>query len=346
LSQPYRFPFSPFPRGWYRVAWSHELRRGDVVPVKAFARDLVLCRGDDGVARLFDAHCPHLGAHIGYGGKVVGNQLECPFHGWRFDGRGQCVVVPGLDQIRVRNGLKAWHVGEVNGCVMAWFDADGQAPDWTFPELPEFADPAWTRFKMGKDWTIRTHVQEVAENGIDLAHFPVLHHQQTVGAQSAGFETDGPVAIHRIIQHHNMFGIGKRLNWHIAGPLDVTYYALGCVVNRARIREKISIDYCVVFDFLPIDGEHVRVHSRYSIRRKGLLTQPLLRIAMRAGSQTIDQDVPIWENKLYRPRPSLSAADGPMMLFRKWAQQFHSPYQPGHHEAPLGPLEGTEQAAE
>jgi phenylpropionate dioxygenase-like ring-hydroxylating dioxygenase large terminal subunit len=346
LSQPYRFPFSPFPRGWYRVAWSHELRRGQVMPVKAFARDLVLCRGDDDVARLFDAHCPHLGAHLGYGGRVVGNQIECPFHGWRYDGRGQCVAVPGMDSIRVRAGLKAWHVSEVNDCVMAWFDPDGKEPAWTFPELPEFSDPAWSKFRTGKNWLIRTHMQELAENGIDLAHFPHLHHQQTVRAQSAGFETHGSMAIHRIIQSHNMFGIGKQLNWHIEGTLDVSYYALGCVVNRAHIREKISLDYCVVFDFLPIDGESVRVHSRFSIRRKGLLTLPLLWVAMRSGAETIDQDVPIWENKAYRTRPSLSAVDGPVMPFRKWAQQFYNPSELGNDQLPMGALEAAELPAE
>jgi len=310
------------------------------MPVEGFARHLVLYRGDDGTAHLFDAHCPHLGAHLGYGGRVVGNQIECPFHGWRFDGRGQCVAVPGVDSIRVRTCLKAWYVSEVNDCVMAWFDPDDGEPDWIMPELPEFTDPAWSRFKLGKDWVIRTHVQEIAENGMDLAHFPHLHRQQTIRAESAGFEARGPMAIHRITQQHNMFGIGKWLNWQIAGSLDVGYIGLGCVVNRAHIREKISIDYCVVFDFLPIDGERVRVHSRYSIRRKGLLTLPLLQIAIRSGGETIDQDVTIWENKAYRARPSLSAVDGPVMPFRKWAQQFYGSHKPKNDESPVGVLTG------
>ena len=78
-----------------------------------------------------------------------------------------------------------------------------------------------------------------------------------------------------------------------------------------------------MFYFLPIDGERLSVHSYYAMRRKGLLTLPLLRLAMHSGNHTIDQDVPIWENKLYRPRPRLSDADGPIMPFRKWAQQFY-----------------------
>ena len=59
-------------------------------------------------------------------------------------------------------------------------------------------------------------------------------------------------------------------------------------------------------------------------RVKGLFTAPLLRLAMRDGSHTIDQDVPIWENKVFWERPHLCSNDGPIMRFRKWAQQFYS----------------------
>lgn len=297
------------------------------MPMEAFGRDLVLCRAEDGIARLFDAYCPHLGAHLGYGGRIVGDQIECPFHGWRFDGRGQCVAVPGVSSTRVRTSLKAWHLSEVNDCVMAWFDPDGREPGWRMPELPEFTDPEWSRFANGKDWVIRTHVQEVMENGADIAHLPHLHHQQTIRAESMGLEMHGPIAVHRMIQNHNIFGIGKRLNLDIAGPLEITYYALGCAVNRARIKERISLEYCVVFYLLPIDGERMRLHSRYSIRRKGLLTVPLLQLAIRSGGRTIDQDLPILEHKAYQARPRLSEADGPLMQFRRWAQQFYETSQ-------------------
>ena len=61
-------------------------------------QDLVLFRGEDGIARVFDAYCPHLGAHLGIGGRVCGDGLACPFHGWRFDGEGHLAEVPGLDR--------------------------------------------------------------------------------------------------------------------------------------------------------------------------------------------------------------------------------------------------------
>ena len=294
-----------------------------VMPLRAFGRDIVLMRSAGGTARIFDAHCPHVGAHLGYGGRVVGDLLECPFHGWRFDDRGQCVSVPKARGVP-RASIRVWHLQEVNGVVMTWFDPDGGRPRWAMPELPELSFADWTGFHQGRHWTIRTHVQELVENGMDLAHFPHVHGQQSSGAESLALEIQGPTLIHHTVQHHNIFGIGQRLGWRVTGTLDITCYALGCAVNRARIREGISLDYCVVFYFLPIDRDHVAVHSYYSMRRKGLLTVPLLRLAMRDGSHTIDQDVPIWENKVFWERPHLCSNDGPIMRFRKWAQQFYS----------------------
>lgn len=52
-------------------------------------------RGEDGIAHVMDAYCPHLGANLAVGGRVVGNCLECPFHGWQFRGDdGKCVKIP------------------------------------------------------------------------------------------------------------------------------------------------------------------------------------------------------------------------------------------------------------
>jgi hypothetical protein len=68
---PHEFPF-----GWYIVAYSDEVQPGDVVPLRYFGQELVLWRGEDGLARVLDAY----GAHMGHGGKVHGNWLECPFH--------------------------------------------------------------------------------------------------------------------------------------------------------------------------------------------------------------------------------------------------------------------------
>lgn len=64
-----RSPF-PIPFGWFQVAWSADVKPGQVLPIEYFDRKLVVWRDDDGATHVNDAFCPHLGAHFGYGGQV------------------------------------------------------------------------------------------------------------------------------------------------------------------------------------------------------------------------------------------------------------------------------------
>ena len=60
-----------------------------------FGRELVLFRTESGEAHAVDAYCAHLGAHLAVGGKVEGEGIRCPFHGWCYDGAsGQCTDIP------------------------------------------------------------------------------------------------------------------------------------------------------------------------------------------------------------------------------------------------------------
>ena len=63
--------------------------------MRCVGENLVVFRNSEGKARVLDAYCPHLGANLGIGGRVVGDCIECPFHGWQFDGQdGKCTRVP------------------------------------------------------------------------------------------------------------------------------------------------------------------------------------------------------------------------------------------------------------
>lgn len=86
----------PMPYGWFQVLYSHELAPGESKPLEYFGTDLVIFRTESGEAKVLDAYCPHMGAHLGYGirgetgrgGRVSGDSIVCPFHGWAFDGDG------------------------------------------------------------------------------------------------------------------------------------------------------------------------------------------------------------------------------------------------------------------
>src|ERR1044072_6181480 len=88
------YPMPAVPYGWYAVLRSVELRAGEIVSLHYFGQALIAFRGADGRPGVRDAHCPHYGAHLGTGGKVVEGTVECPFHGWRFGPDGRCVLAP------------------------------------------------------------------------------------------------------------------------------------------------------------------------------------------------------------------------------------------------------------
>ena len=83
------FPFPAYPNGWFAVSSSDEVKSGEVKPLDYFGNPLVVYRTEAGEARVIDAHCPHLGAHLGFGGAVVGETVRCPFHHWCFGADGE-----------------------------------------------------------------------------------------------------------------------------------------------------------------------------------------------------------------------------------------------------------------
>lgn len=88
-----RKPPPPYPNGWYNVAKAHEIKPGQVKPVDVNGHNIVIYRGTDKVVYALQAYCLHMGAHLGVGGEVVNEKcIQCPFHGWLYDGKtGHCV---------------------------------------------------------------------------------------------------------------------------------------------------------------------------------------------------------------------------------------------------------------
>jgi phenylpropionate dioxygenase-like ring-hydroxylating dioxygenase large terminal subunit len=166
-----RFPFTSLPTGWYAVAFSDELPVAGVRPRHCFDQDLVLYRTATGAARLADAFCPHMGAHLGHGGLVEGELLRCTFHGFCFDGRGACARTPygTLPSATVR--LVQWEVRERHGLVLAWYDAARRPPLW---EIPDLDSSGWLAAATGR-LEVDSHPQETTENSVDLGHFTALH---------------------------------------------------------------------------------------------------------------------------------------------------------------------------
>jgi nitrite reductase/ring-hydroxylating ferredoxin subunit len=306
-----RFDYPAFPSGWICVAYDREIARGEVKPVRCAGRELVLFRGDDGKVRALDAHCPHLGAHLGVGGRVEGNELRCPFHGWRFDGKGACTRIPHARKIPPRARASAWAVREANGFVFVWHDREGRPPWFEIPAEPEHDSPEWSR-PHRVEYTIRSRWRELSENAVDRAHFAALHAYPE--PPELAFETDGPRYSMRSKVRWKRFGraITLLVDIHGHGPFYV------------RTEGRSEAPFLVLGGANPVDED--TVHQRLSIYVSKRLPWPLRNVLVRLVQHSLqkefERDIPIWENKIALRRPVLSEGDGPIMRLRAWSEQF------------------------
>ncbi len=309
----YRFEIPPFPNCWFQVAYGDEVEPGAVIPLRYFGKDLVLFRGDDGVARVVDAFCPHLGAHLGYGGAVIENTIRCPFHFWRFDGEGRCVDVPYANKIPPLAKLTGWKTIEKNGLILVWHHMDGLPPLYDIPDLPEYGSDAWTPYHKSR-WKIRTHNQEMAENAVDSAHFKYVH--GTPEQPMTRAEIDGHILRARSpINYVTPQGT-------VEGGIASESHGFGFGTTRFTG----IVETLLVSSVTPIDGEYVDVRFSFMVKKMASedATKGVSRAFVKEIERQLGQDIPIWENKVMKSRPVLCDGDGPVGIFRRWAKQFYT----------------------
>ena len=304
---------SSFPSGWYQIASSRELGAGAVRPLRYFGRDLVLFRTADGVAHALDAHCAHLGAHLGHGGRVEGECIRCPFHGWLYGAGGECREAPGTARVPPRATMRPWRVQESDGLILMFYPRNaGEAADFPAPRVAEVGAPDWTDFEEHR-FTIRTHIQEIAENIVDPAHFSYVH--GTVGTPETTVETRGPVLMSRSATRM------RTPRGEIDARIDADAHGLGLwLIRFSGIVETVLINANT-----PIDDETVDTRLSFLVRSPdGARTPRGVGQALIADVvRQVGEDIVIWEHKVYRSDPVFGALDRSIVTLRRWAQQFY-----------------------
>ena len=106
-----------FPQGWYRFDLSKKIKPGKIYSYHYFDKPLVCFRDKKNMIHIFDAHCPHLGAHLGVGGIIQNDRIICPFHGWQYNAQGKCVEIPYCKTIPKRAQLNRYESLEMNSVI-------------------------------------------------------------------------------------------------------------------------------------------------------------------------------------------------------------------------------------
>src|SRR5215469_7328514 len=159
-----------------RACWHPVAFAGDVAarPVHAdlLGEPLVVWRGAGGQPRVMSDLCVHRGTALSLG-WVQGEELVCPYHGWRYGADGRCVAIPQKEDpaaVPAKARVRAFRAQERYGLIWVALEE----PRWPLPEVPELENGGWTVVSAGP-YRWRCDAARQVENFTDFGHFPWVH---------------------------------------------------------------------------------------------------------------------------------------------------------------------------
>ncbi len=262
---------------WHPVALSDSVADTPVA-VRLLGHDLVLWRDGTRQVHAWADRCPHRGAKLSLG-QVVGDQLECPYHGWRFEASGRCAKVPALPAFipPAAHCATRYSAQEAYGLVWVRFVSFAQATsaqDVT-PELPRFdaeIDPQLRRVNCGP-FDVATSAPRIVENFLDMAHFGFIHEgslgdrstteidNYTVERTSTGLLATGCKAWQPQSNLHSTAPAQVEYTYEVTAPFSAVLTKIpdSTAVSLAGYREAIALLIC------PIDPAYSRVWFRMAV---------------------------------------------------------------------------------
>ncbi|MGE0306659.1 MAG: aromatic ring-hydroxylating dioxygenase subunit alpha [Acidimicrobiia bacterium] len=312
------------PSGWFQVGWSAEIAPGDMLTAKCFGRDLIVYRTESGELNCMDARCLHLGAHLGKGGKVVGDCVVCPFHGWSWAPDGTNREIPDTTEVNRSKHIPTRPVYERNGVIYIWNDAQGRAPSWEVPDIftelddgdpcGPFHEPFPNAIGRYPHLTIQPRI--TVENIVDPAHVRYVH-----GAKRIPTIIDHEITPHTFRTQLRVPSRGRVASVSTDKPDTVTLMAWGVGVSLTRFAGRDNgfgifaatpedAEYCTLFQTIWVEAHPGESDESLAARRTAMLT-------------TYTEDHPIWENQEFLDVPGLISTEAKLFgAVRKWCRTF------------------------
>lgn len=320
----------PAPDGWFCLGLSTQIKPGTVATRRLAGQELVVYRTRSGLLRVTRAYCPHLGAHLGAGGTVEGDDIVCPFHRFAFAPDGTCVRTGyGMRPPKIR--LTDLPVCESDGLIMVWHHHAGEPPSWHIPVRP-FSGHC---LPVASLLEFPGHPQEVTENFFDTGHIQTLHNRWIARAEAPAQSENGPSAHITLRMHFRLPVLGLRRT----EDYEVDLHGLGYAVVDIALPGGIAIRNWITTTLTDSWRVHLRLVSSARIPAPALLPAPIGRLFSAALSRLLARfvlwlhteqfvraaqgDLRIWRSKEYLSRPRLAEGDGKITRFRRWAAQFY-----------------------
>ncbi|MDB5570998.1 MAG: vanillate O-demethylase oxygenase [Hyphomicrobiales bacterium] len=215
---------------WYVAAWSREVT-DSVVGVKLLDQKIALYRTATGALKALENRCAHRHVPLTLG-RVVGDNIQCGYHGLQFNGEGACVHVPAQDRIPERARVRAYPAAERYGWVWLWMGRPEAADPALIPDFHRLSDPAFA--STGATNEVAANYELITDNLMDLSHVGFVH-GSTIGNAAMG--ENGKIRVERTDD-------GVRVTrWVIDCPPPPTYVRSGIFKADDRIDRWQIIDF-------------------------------------------------------------------------------------------------------
>ncbi|MEV4847435.1 Rieske 2Fe-2S domain-containing protein [Micromonospora matsumotoense] len=317
-------PTRPDPNGWFCVAFSDEVRPGAITTRPIMGGEVVVYRTPRGLLRAVRPRCPHLGAHLGVGGTLDGEEIVCPFHRFAFDPSGACVRT-GYDLPPPKATLTQFPVCEANGSIYVWRHALGLAPQW---QVPIFGMDERQPFSHNT-FDIAGHPQDVIENAFDWGHLPALHGLRDLVIEGTPVMGE-PISTVTATARGTVMRQSRQ-------SYTLTVIGLATIAARTRLPNGAG-DLYVMLHATPTTAGRIQLRFGTKLELAGLpflperaaraTAMPVARllgaIAQRVASVDTGADLLMWHHQEHVEQPKLARGDGPIGRYRQWARQFYT----------------------
>jgi vanillate monooxygenase len=165
---------------WYVAAEAAEVGRAPLARL-LLGEPVVMYRREDGAAVALEDRCCHRRAPLSKG-KLIGDDIQCGYHGFTFDTAGACVRIPGQERVPTGLGVRRYPLVERHGYLWIWMGEAKKADPAQIADFHQSDDPQWTAVR--SRLPIAANYLLVVENLIDLSHVGIVH-AKTIGTDDS-----------------------------------------------------------------------------------------------------------------------------------------------------------------
>ena len=312
---------------WYAVLSSKQVKKNKMIGVTRLSEKLVFWRDDAGEVHCIYDKCCHRGASL-CAGKLVGNLVECPFHGFQYDASGKVTLIPANGKnakVPENYRVNAYQARDAYGLIWVWYgDYNAELPE--IPFFEELTD-GFTYGEISENWSV--HYTRAIENQLDVVHLPFVH-KTTIGRGNKTL-VNGPVAKWN----------GNRMTFYVKNELDQgqkpekpneieNYEKLFHLqLQMPNIWQNIISDQLRIFAaFAPVDEENTHIYLRFyqKFMRVPVLAQLVSGLGAVTNRVILHQDRRVVLTQLpkkseFKMKENLVQGDLPILEFRKRRDQ-------------------------